>query len=111
MLLFFRGLISNFLENLVMSARKPRSPNFSAEEKRLLISLFEANGGWAQLAVSFKNDTVTLARKAKMWTDLAVLFNSKATGPKRSGDELAIAWKNIRQRSKNRTSEVGNMIL
>lgn len=74
--------------------KKPRGPNFSVNEKEILIHLVSKH---KDVVENKKTDAVTTACKNKGWKQLTEEFNSISSFCVRNSDQLKTCWDNIKR--------------
>lgn len=80
-----------------MMSKKTRGPNFSANEKEILIHLITK---YKDLVENKKTDAVTTNLKNEGWRKLAEEFNSLSSFSVRNTDQLKTCWDNIKRNTR-----------
>nr|CAD7460853.1 unnamed protein product [Timema tahoe] len=85
-----------------MSEKKSRSPNFTSNERVLLLYLLEE---YVSIIENKKTDAVTSKQKEAAWKSLADDFNKNTTCVQRSSEQLKIYYENYKRRVKKATAD------
>lgn len=88
---------------------EPRSPNFSRNDRDLLLTIFESNPQWKTTALSFRHDATTLRQKEEVWAQVLMKFNASAS-VKRTAEQLQKAFANLRQKAKKTYGNVSTKL-
>lgn len=82
---------------------KKRLPNFSNDEKIVLIELVEK---YKNIIENKCTDAVTVKQKEKCWTDISREFNSRCILANRTVTSLKSCWDNLKKKTRKHFSEV-----
>jgi len=88
-------------------SNKKRLPNFSTDEKIILIEIIESR---KHIVENKKTDSVTVKEKEKCWLDISREFNSKCIVANRNVASLKSCWDNLKKRTRKHSAEIRKQV-
>lgn len=75
--------------------KRQRGRNYVEEEKEILLDLVEV---YKDIIENKKTDSVTIEKKRRIWADITVKFNEKATTGVRTDEQLKSLYDNLKRK-------------
>ena len=82
-----------------VTMKRKRSPNFTVEEKGILISILEREAVYC-VVENAKTDGVSQKEKGAMWENISRMFNSQGGNFHRSPENIKGMWENLKKNAK-----------